>query len=178
MIVSPRKSVTRFFIPLIDVLILLFCIFLLMPFVSGGPDAPEPAEKPPEKKLPEDVKVLQARVTELEAQLKEEQRRVGEMERRLTSRVTDRLMVRVLEIDPTDGTLYYFDPDRRDIRTQADAVSLITRQKALASRDGVVKDVFFLVLYPRKVTGFPRDDQIRQIKEWFKDVPLGFDKQE
>src|ERR1017187_4625818 len=30
MIQMPRRSVTRFFIPLIDVLILLFCIFLLM----------------------------------------------------------------------------------------------------------------------------------------------------
>ena len=37
MIVLPKRSVTRFFIPLIDVLILLFCIFLLMPFVSGPP---------------------------------------------------------------------------------------------------------------------------------------------
>ena len=33
MIQMPRRSVTRFFIPLIDVLILLFCIFLLMPLV-------------------------------------------------------------------------------------------------------------------------------------------------
>ena len=30
----PHRSVTRFFIPLIDVLILLFCIFLLMPYVK------------------------------------------------------------------------------------------------------------------------------------------------
>ena len=34
MIHPPRRAVTRFFIPLIDVLILLFCIFLLMPFVE------------------------------------------------------------------------------------------------------------------------------------------------
>ncbi len=32
MIHMPRRNVTRFFIPLIDVLILLFCIFLLMEF--------------------------------------------------------------------------------------------------------------------------------------------------
>ena len=31
MIQMPRRSVTRFFIPLIDVMILLFCIFLLLP---------------------------------------------------------------------------------------------------------------------------------------------------
>ena len=34
MIRPPHRSVTRFFIPLIDVLILLFCIFLLMPYVK------------------------------------------------------------------------------------------------------------------------------------------------
>jgi chromosome segregation ATPase len=34
MIVMPRRSVTRFFIPLIDVLLLLFVIFLLMPIAN------------------------------------------------------------------------------------------------------------------------------------------------
>src|SRR6202011_3261808 len=34
MIELPRRSVTRFFIPLIDVMTLLFCIFLLMPIVE------------------------------------------------------------------------------------------------------------------------------------------------
>ena len=34
MIQPPHRSVTRFFIPLIDVLTLLFCIFLLMPYVK------------------------------------------------------------------------------------------------------------------------------------------------
>ena len=34
MIEMPRRSVTRFFIPMIDVLTLLFCIYLLMPMVS------------------------------------------------------------------------------------------------------------------------------------------------
>ena len=37
MIERPKRSVTRFFVPLIDVLILLFCIFLLMPFVASSP---------------------------------------------------------------------------------------------------------------------------------------------
>ena len=35
MIQLPRRSVTRFFIPLIDVLTLLFCIFLLMPLIKA-----------------------------------------------------------------------------------------------------------------------------------------------
>ena len=58
MISPPRRSVTRFFIPLIDVLILLFCIFLLMPFVStpAPDDGPKPEAKAPE--LPTDVQEL------------------------------------------------------------------------------------------------------------------------
>ncbi len=40
MIRPPHRSVTRFFIPLIDVLILLFCIFLLMPIVEEGSSGP------------------------------------------------------------------------------------------------------------------------------------------
>ena len=51
MITPPRRSVTRFFIPLIDVLILLFCIFLLMPFVSA-PASPEEAAKQEPKPAP------------------------------------------------------------------------------------------------------------------------------
>ena len=45
MIRLPRRSVTRFFIPLIDVLILLFCIFLLMPIVEEGAGGPAGSEK-------------------------------------------------------------------------------------------------------------------------------------
>jgi hypothetical protein len=169
-IVSPRRSVTRFFIPLIDVLILLFCIFLLMPFVSGPalsettPDAKTPDEKP----LPTDVKKLQE-------MLKEEQMRVARLEREKQARLADRLVVKLLEIDPTNGTLFYYGPERQDIKTQADAVRFITREKARASEGGVVKDVYFLILYPRKITGYPKDEQIQQMKEWFKDVPHGFD---
>ena len=44
MIERPKRAVTRFFVPLIDVLILLFCIFLLMPFVAT-PQRPEPEPK-------------------------------------------------------------------------------------------------------------------------------------
>ncbi|NBY02027.1 MAG: hypothetical protein EBQ87_08620 [Planctomycetes bacterium] len=36
MIQLPKRSVTRFFIPLIDVLILLFCVFLFLPMVGQG----------------------------------------------------------------------------------------------------------------------------------------------
>ena len=41
MIQMPRRSVTRFFIPLIDVMTLLFCIFLLMPMIQSTGEGPE-----------------------------------------------------------------------------------------------------------------------------------------
>jgi hypothetical protein len=169
MIVLPRRSVTRFFIPLIDVLILLFCIFLLMPFVSGQPATdPPPETKPAEKPLPEDVKTLQAMLTE-------EKLRVSRLESEKSTRLKDHLAVRVLEIDPKDGTLYHYGPDRQDIKSEADALRLIARQKAQAGKGGVAKDVYFLVLLPRRVGPFPTTAQVEQIRQWFKDVPYGLD---
>jgi hypothetical protein len=167
-IVPPRRSVTRFFIPLIDVLILLFCIFLLMPFVSG-PVTPDPAAKPPDPKdkLPEDVR-------ELQRQLTEARDRLTRMEKAAQARLSERLSVRVLQIDRRDGTLYYFDPERQEIRTEADALRLIANQKTIASKAGGVKDVFFLILLPTK-SSYPTQEQVNQIRRWFKDVPVGFD---
>jgi hypothetical protein len=167
----PRRSVTRFFIPLIDVLILLFCIFLLMPFVSG-PDAPEPA---PDAKTQPDEKPLPKDVPELQKQLAEARMLVARLERDKQARLTDRLAVRVLEIDPNDGTLFYYDPGREEVRSDADALRLIQKQRSAASSGGVVKDMFFLILFPRKPGGFPTEPQKDQIKLWFKDVPHGFD---
>jgi hypothetical protein len=175
-ITPPRKSVTRFFIPLIDVLILLFCIFLLMPFVSS-PDTPDPGPDPKAKQpaatLPDDVQVLQK-------MLREEQLKVARLEKEKLAKLTDRLAVRVLEIDPTNGSLFYYDPAREEIRTDADAERLIRKQKDAANMGGGVKDVFFLILYPRRLPGkplspFPTGEQEEQIKRWFKDVPFGFD---
>ena len=169
MITLPRRSVTRFFIPLIDVLILLFCIFLLMPFVSGPPSA-EPADPkvaPPKEPLSTNVLELQRELTEARA-------RIARMEKAAQARLADRLSVRVLQIDRKDGTLYYFDPDRQEIRTEADALKLIAHQKTLASTAGGVKDVLFLILYPHEASGFPTAKQEEQIHHWFRDVPHKF----
>ena len=168
MIEMPRRSVTRFFIPLIDVLILLFCIFLLMPFVSGQPvpEATPEIQTPPEKQLPEDVKTLQV-------MLSEANNRVERLEKERLARLTDRLAVCVMEIDAKDGTLIYFDPDRHEIKTEADAIRAIAKQKALASKGGAVKDVYFQILPPRTTSSFPTIAQVEQMRRWFKDVPSG-----
>jgi hypothetical protein len=83
-------------------------------------------------------------------------------------------VVRVLHTDRKDGTLYYFDPDRQEIRTEADAQRLIDRQKSLTTKGGGVKDVYFLILYPENASGFPTKPQEDQIHHWFRDVPHEF----
>jgi hypothetical protein len=162
---TPRRLVTRFFIPMIDVLILLFCIFLLMPFVSTTKPEAEDAKAPPPptETLPTDVKELQRQLAEANLRL--------ERIEKSRAKLADRLSVRVLEIDKRDGTLYYFDPDRVEVKTEADALRLITRQKYLAGQ----KDVFFLVLFPRELSGYPTGPQLNTYRQWFKDVPYGFD---
>ena len=169
MIVLPKRSVTRFFVPLIDVLILLFCIFLLMPFVSAPNSANSlvAVDNPPETVMP-------PQVAELQQQLADERRRVQRLLRE-RSELAERINVTVLEIDAATGRLYGFDAasadPRLEIRDQADAQRIIDRQKRLSGS----REVFFLILYPRELTGYPLQRQVEKYRRWFKDVPHGFD---
>jgi hypothetical protein len=171
----PKRSITRFFIPLIDVLILLFGIFLLMPFVSRpDPGVPDPTADPdsPAAKSADD---LRQKVLELELKLEKATQELARMQRDATN-PANRMSVRVLEIDAGSGKLYYFDADnptepRQEVREQADAQRLIDQQRRLARG----KDVFFLILYPRKLTGYPLQEQVDTYRRWLKDVPHGFD---
>lgn len=168
MIQSPRRSVTRFFVPLIDVLILLFCIFLLMPFVSQ-PAGDKGEGPPPEVKDP----TLPDTVEKLQTELAAARRRIEEYHKQRAN-LGERLSVKVLEIDKDTGRLFSFDPEgggRQEVRDQADAQRLINQQRARAG----AKDVFFLILYPRELSGFPLREQVETYRRWFHDVPHGFD---
>lgn len=175
MIQPPRRSVTRFFIPLIDVLILLFGIFLLMPFVSRSDAGSAEGGGDGSTVSPTAVEDLRRQVTELQLKLEQARQELAAL-RREAANPANRMSVRVLEIDDATGRLYSFDPDspepRQEIRDQADAQRLIDQQKRVAQGK---KEVFFLILYPRKLTGFPLQDQIDTYRRWFKDVPHGFD---
>jgi hypothetical protein len=171
----PRRSVTRFFIPLIDVLILMFCIFLLMPFVkaTGEGEQPGDAAKPGTTEIKD--------VTELQKQLSQTKKALDLAKLDLSQRDKDkaqilqRLEVRTLEIDKADGRLYYYDGAQRlEIRNEADARRLIS-----ADQDRVLKssgrELYCLFIYPRELSGFPLERQVREYERWFKDVPHGFD---
>ena len=167
MIRPPQRAVIRFFIPLIDVLILLFCIFLLMPFVSGTPEAKDgPVPKSAEAILPQEVE-------ELQRQLRIANRQIAEMKKD-QARLFDHFRVVVLEIDGKTGKLYAFSepaPARQEVRNQADATRLIDRARGRAG----LKEICVLLLYPREVSGFPLREQTETFHRWFRDVPHAFD---
>jgi hypothetical protein len=172
MIQLPRRSVTRFFIPLIDVLTLLFCIFLLMPMV-----------KPPEGSASTTADAR--RVEELEQELEalrregrtlapEQKKELEQLRKDKIKALEQRLRIRVLEIDAGTGKLFINDPERIEIRNQADARELIERD---GQNQGADKhEVYYLVLYPRDRTSpYPLREQREQYERWFNDVAHGWD---
>jgi hypothetical protein len=176
MLEMPQRSVTRFFIPMIDVLTLLFCIYLLMPLVK-----PEPAEGETE----EQRRAREERYKGMEAELKAKggvgervaqnlREEIERLRREKIETLRNRLAVRVLEIDAATGKLYYRDPDRVEIRDQADARKLIDRDR---QAQGVSKqELYYLVLYPReRASAYPTVEQRKSYDRWFEGVALGYD---
>ena len=165
MIQLPRRSVTRFFIPLIDVLTLLFCIFLVMPLAQSGEET------------------LKKQLTEKEAELERLRTEGGdtrslqeELDRlRKQVRQADRFPpTRVLEIDARTGRLLYRDPDEIVLRNRDDAQSLIERDRREL---GVGKgDLYYLILYPRDRTSeHPLNSELDEYTRWFDGVKLKYD---
>jgi len=184
MIQLPRRSVTRFFIPLIDVLTLLFCIFLLMPLVKATGEGEDTETSPAERNQKEqelqrlrrekqtwrERDRLEQEKNDLQAQLERLRKdRLETLQRRLT--------IRALEIGE-DGRLFYYDPvragDRRVEITRENVQEFIERQKKQAGGD----ELYFLFLYPRPAAGFPVYPLRRQREEydrWFEGVAHGYD---
>jgi hypothetical protein len=180
MIQMPRRSVTRFFIPLIDVLILLFCIFLMMPLVkegsAGAGESPLTAGQA--QQLRQEMDRLRGRLVELERTRESPRELLAEIERLKAENrraLADRLGVRTLQIDAT-GALSYLDEnaDRVEVREQADALALVDRDRQrVAARN---RELYYLVLYPREPGSLhPTKAEREQIERWFKGVQLGWD---
>jgi hypothetical protein len=175
MIRLPRRSVTRFFIPLIDVLLLLFCIFLLMPLVKGS------GENPPEetdaqrsgrmRKLEEELERLrrQSRNTPADARAELDQLRQEKMKT-----LQEKMAIRVLEIDAGTGRLYYRDPERLEIPSEARAAELVQQDQAESEKRQT--EPYYLILYPRDPTSpYPLREQRERYERWFADVAHSWD---
>jgi hypothetical protein len=175
MIELPRRSVTRFFIPLIDVLTLLFCIFLLMPMVKPAEGSATDLEKL--RQLQAELERLRQQGQVLTPEKEAEMQRLQREREEKTKALEQRLLVRVLEIDPGTGKLYINDPERIEVRNQADARELIDRDSRTQAAQGPDRrDLYYLILYPRtRNSPYPLREQREQYDSWFADVAHGWD---
>src|SRR3954453_4914867 len=107
MIQLPTRSVTRFFIPMIEVPTLLFCLYLMMPMVDTAGEAEIEAERATRearlKQLEAELSRLGTSGEQAPAKLREELER---LRKEKIQTLKNRLSVRVLEIDPLNGKLY------------------------------------------------------------------------
>ena len=170
MIQPPRRSVTRFFVPMIDVLTLLFCIFLLMPFVNtaveadgeGGRDSVPGAASPAS-----DQKVDAAELARLKAEV--------ERLRQEKAEEFKRLEIRALEIDPKTGELIYYAPEPYRITTQSDAVRLINSHREELRRAAARTCIICFNFPAIRNLALPSPEQWADYTRWFAGVPFGVD---
>lgn len=166
MIRMPRRSVTRYFIPLIDVMILLFCIFLLMPiFKESDPENPDMLAI---KRLERELLLRTKQRDETEGKLKA-------LDKKTFLPLQQRLAIHVLEVDPKDGRLFYYeDRLKRTLIDKAEtAWTLIGRHQ-----HGEIRELHYLILLPRVDSAYPEGQQLEDYKKWFKDkgVSVGTDR--
>ncbi|HZZ82403.1 MAG TPA: hypothetical protein VFE62_28145 [Gemmataceae bacterium] len=179
MIRMPHRNVTRFIIPLIDVLILLFCIFLLMEFNSAS-QADEESEKVAEVSAESEVlastlerrtKEL-ARFEEIRPQLADLDKLLDELDRLRNAQqksLQQQAYVRLIDIDPKDGTISFFDdakpkPGPIKITDAKSARVLIERHRQEAKG----REVYYYFVYPRMRSIYPLFGQEQDYREWFK----------
>ena len=188
MIALPRRSVTRFFIPLIDVLLLLFCVFLLVPMMNEE-ELDKHAESASD--LTETVQALEkelerrgdelASFEDLRPQLLELGSLCAEVERLRQDRkdAAERMVFKVLDIDRDDGSLFYYDSARPNaakvkIPDEKAAHELIKQHQDEAGG----RELYYYFLYPRPESGFPTRQQAQAYGKWFIHVANSLKRRE
>jgi hypothetical protein len=185
MIRMPHRSVTRFFIPLIDVLLLLFGIFLLMPIAAEEDLEKRRAEATDRgEKASALQQALQERLKELYKleELRTELDRVADLKQEiqvlrnlLQQSLQQGLTVKVVETDPKTGDIYYYDPRAQQplvaIPDAKAARELIAQQK----KETEGRNLYYQFL--RRRGPYPTVGQVRLYREWFKDVPNSLEVQ-
>jgi biopolymer transport protein ExbD len=186
MIHMPQRSVTRFFIPLIDVLLLLFSIFLLMPALSEEKNAEgeTKASMSPED-LADTIESLKrelarktdelSKYAELRQPLQELEKMRAELERLQKEKeqaLKRSTFVRIIDIDGKTGNLSFFDPANLDnpyvpIADEKAAQKLIARHK----KEAGPHVLYYHFLMPRQLSGWPTQQQEITYKRWFAGVP-------
>lgn len=177
MITLPRRSVTRFFIPLIDVLILLFCAFLLMPF-SSRVDAGAKGEERRKRLL----ELASTRRNEERRQVDEEIRRLREARHATATGLSGRLAPIVLAIDGATGKLtrgvgeraVVLDADAKpgQVRAMVDADRARLRE---AHSNKAVEPYYALQLPTDPLSPYPTRGMRQKYLGWFQDAGAAAD---
>jgi hypothetical protein len=186
MIQFPRRSVTRFFIPLVDVMILLFSVFMLMPIVQRAAEGGQEGSERSAEDLRAEREAVERQIQKLERlrkemKLHEEAARLREEVQHLRQEklevLQQRLAVRVLEIDPKTGELIAYEggqPPRPVVIDSKQAAQALIRRQRRDIRPP--QELYYLFLFPRVDSAFPEERQLQQYKQWFRDVPHGIDR--
>jgi hypothetical protein len=160
MLRMPQRSVTRFFIPLIDVLTLLFCVFLIMPMAQPGAGG---AERPA---------TLEGQVQQLVEQTRRDADALAklraEMDALRQSKGRDlaqKLQIVILSLRK-DGKLY--GPDGLEIAGPDDAELRVKRDR---NRKGEDQELLYLVRFENVLTRERRE----QIDGWFTGQTVKYD---
>jgi len=169
MIRPPKRAVTRFFIPLIDVLILLFCIFLLMPFVEKGATSG--------RLTPGEAEALRKRIAQLEEMLAkmnqaggapDEVRRLEEeLAEERSKRASDKVNLQTLYFD-RDKLILFRTETTAQGRTYRREISKASEAAEMAAADGrknPSKELVYLVMYPPG--GSPKRELVDMVGLWF-----------
>src|SRR5437588_1468904 len=174
MIKPPKRAVTRFFIPLIDVLILLFCIFLLMPYVEKGALGGA-------RLTAGEAEQLRRRIQELEEKLEKAEKyretpeelkqQIAVLKKQLRSNPVDRFVFRSLQIDGSDGSLFYqkTTPDGGPVRIRLDqdkARQLVADDRKPPFRQD--QKLVYIIVRPQLKSLFPKQSQLLEYEGWFK----------
>lgn len=171
MIHMPKRSVTRFFIPLIDVLLLLFCIFLLMPMAT------EEAKVLEDKELKEKYELARERVKELE-KTKPERAKMADLTARIKeleafkARPLEKFYVRGIDVDAAGNMVHrqkFSKVEEYKIQTKEDAHNPIRLHRD--SSGG--REVFYLFHLENK--GALDVSWRRRMEDWFDGVSYAFE---
>jgi biopolymer transport protein ExbD len=155
MIVLPRRSITRFFVPLIDVLVLFFCVFLFMPMVTQGDNPNGPSASFSNSSQPKSEPLLEE---------------IARLRNKNTLDIQGQLFINVLEIDSKTGELFKRLAERKKIANRELAAKMI--EEDLLSSNG--KKIMYVILYPQEDTGFPTREQRENYQRWFSSTLVTF----
>jgi hypothetical protein len=170
MLEMPRRSVTRFFIPLIDVLTLLFCVFLMMPAAKpgdgSGPRTPEERARYLQQELASQKSRYEDTIKDLEA-------RLAQAQKVQIQNLKAELWVRILQLD-RQGRIFTEDPDRPgaslEIGRPEQAQRLVQRDR----REHADQKVYYLVLYPKRGSNVTSAQLSEFENVWFRGATVGF----